>query len=420
MTVLDNNLQRLDSSVLTLTDAHETLIQIYSRYMDMKTLDMNVQAVWMLASAYHDCFETFPINNVFAMKGSGKSRLGKLNAWLLDGAYILSITEAVLFRERSFLFIDEAENINAKEQVALRELLNACYKKGGVVKRARKGKEGNMDIETFDVFRPVMIANIEGVDDVLEDRCIKTTLEKSFNKNITRRIEMFSRDPDCVKLKEFLSMRNRVSDSGMSFMSLFFEIQSTYQNICDYLMYNNSNDMNNNTQITTITTETAEDKTDILIRKLEETEIQGRDLELWLPLFTIAVHISEGTLEDMIGAAKASSQDRQETNMMENRDVVLVSFLVNRVMKFHPTGKYISIKDIVKEFLEENPEDDWFNNKWVGRALGRQNLVQARRRFVTGREIMIDFEKVKQKAIKFGVMEDLSVFMVKKEGSDDN
>jgi len=64
------------------------------------------------------------------MKGSGKTRTLKLITDLSkDGEILLRPTEAVLFRTRSTLGIDEAEGLTRKGMEEIRELLNGCYKK---------------------------------------------------------------------------------------------------------------------------------------------------------------------------------------------------------------------------------------------------------------------------------------------------
>jgi GTPase involved in cell partitioning and DNA repair len=44
----------------------------------------------------------------------------------------------------------------------------------------------------------------------------------------------------------------------------------------------------------------------------------------------------------------------------------------------------------------------WFNSDWVGRALRRNHFVIDMRRS-KGREVMLDFNKILEKAGKFGI-----------------
>ena len=152
----------------------------------------------------HKQFNAYPYLFVNAMKGSGKTRLLKLIAALSsNGEITAALSQAVLFRTSNdtTMCIDEFENIGSREKSDLREILNACYKKGSKVKRMRKKKtiDGEQQvIEEFELYRPLAMANIWGMEEVLGDRCISYLLEKSSNPIITKLIEDFD-DNDCIK-----------------------------------------------------------------------------------------------------------------------------------------------------------------------------------------------------------------------------
>jgi len=76
----------------------------------------------------HSQFMTFPILFINAMRGSGKSRFLNLSSNLANqGIYVHSnLTEAVAFRTKGSLFIDEFESLGSKEKQTLRELLKFC------------------------------------------------------------------------------------------------------------------------------------------------------------------------------------------------------------------------------------------------------------------------------------------------------
>ena len=403
---LAENLEKVDSSILSLNDAYESLLKIYKRYLDLDEKYYPLVAVWVLGVLQQKVFASFPFLYLNAMKGSGKTRFLKLTSFIVNGTYTVNITEAVLFRENTPLFIDEIENIARKEKAGLRELLNVAYKRGGVVKRARKvERSGATIIESFDVYRPVCIANIEGVDDVLEDRTIKIPLEKSFNKEITRRMELFEYDPDIKKLKEVLF--SVVNEGVVSVL----DIEEMVKQIYYYYMYNittlNSN-TTTSTQTTPINTYLESVETLNIVNKIEKTELLGRDLELWMPLFVISSFISEDVLSALITLALEHSSDRQTQNIMENRDIVLINFLCGFSTQFVHLNieedRYIPISLIVKRYLEENADDiKWFNSKWVGRALNRNGLVFKRRRLSRGVEVVLDVDKIEERAKKFGI-----------------
>ncbi len=153
------------------------------------------------------------------MKGSGKTRILNLITNLAkNGKHLISLSEAVLFRtaSNSTFCIDEFERIAGKEKQALRELLNAGYKKGMAVERAKKvtfqgGQFSNekYKIERYELYCPIAMANIWGMEEVLADRCISLVLEKSSNKKITRILENFDENKE-ISGKQFEKILNSI------------------------------------------------------------------------------------------------------------------------------------------------------------------------------------------------------------------
>jgi hypothetical protein len=45
---------------------------------------------------------------------------------------------------------------------------------------------------------------------------------------------------------------------------------------------------------------------------------------------------------------------------------------------------------------ESDDEDAWLNDKWLGRALKRLNLIIDKRRFAQGRQVTLDCDKAKK------------------------
>jgi len=106
------------------------IIKILKKYMDLKPENYLLIGVWILGTHFHQNFRSYPYLFFNAMKGSGKSRLLNLVTILSkDGMVLNSLTEAVLFRTKGTLGIDEFESIGKKGNESLRELLNSAYKK---------------------------------------------------------------------------------------------------------------------------------------------------------------------------------------------------------------------------------------------------------------------------------------------------
>ena len=187
-----------------LKEQYENIKTILKTYIDLKPEYYSIIALWIIGTYLHDEFESFPYLFFNAMRGSGKSRTLRLVCHLAkDGNVMASPTEAVLFRLTGTIGIDEFEGVGSKDRNALRELLNAGYKKGLKILRMKKKKtiDGEEQcVEEFEAYRPIVMSNIWGMEEVLADRCISLVLEKSDNKNITRMIENFSNNDKINKI----------------------------------------------------------------------------------------------------------------------------------------------------------------------------------------------------------------------------
>lgn len=400
-------------------EIYETLCRVYDRYMDMREEYRKVASVWVMAVRYHNCFETFPYLYLNAMKGSGKTRFMKLTSLMVGGDLTTSVTESILFRENTPLFIDEAENVSREDQATKRELLNVAYKKGGVVKRTERNEGGQWEVVGKDSYRALSLANIDGLDDVLEDRCIKIVLEKSFDRDRTRRLEMFALDKDVSKVVDYLSIEE-MGVVGVDTVVLDGEIDGgnvtkTYTDICYHYMNDTKDTTPTHTTHDTNDTETTEEA-QLIIWKVEQTDLLGRDLELWMPLFVIAAHLGEDVLDEMIAAAQKAAAERQQSNMMENPDVILIGFLQD-YLAGKEERQYVPLTEIVRDFLERNEGDEWMTTKWLGRALVRNSLIASKRRLGKGREVILDKKKVLEKAKKFGLVDDLTAFSTQPTGT---
>lgn len=276
-------------------NVYRNIIDILKEYSDLKEEYYNIITLWIIGTYFHHNFPTYPYLFLNAMKGSGKSRLMNLIVTLSkEGSMLNSLTEAVLFRTKGTLGIDEFEGIERKGAEELRELLNSSYKKGVKVKRMRKKKtpEGEEQVpEEFEVYRPIVMANISGMESVLEDRCITLIIEKSDNKAITNLVEIFKYDPKTmsVPLEMGVILKNNQC-SLCSYVSLL-EVYRAWNTYVKYNYTNINNNINNNNNTNYI-------NNNIPFEIIKDTKISGRDLELCLPLFLVASVISIDVLKE--------------------------------------------------------------------------------------------------------------------------
>lgn len=393
----------LDKIKIVVGDAYEKIMEILKTYVDLREEYYPLLSTWIIGTYMHREFNTFPYLFINAMRGSGKTRLLKLISSLAhNGEVISSLREAVLFRDckDKTICIDEFENIMSKENQALRELLNAGYKKGNKVKRMKRVKgvvsgvvSEDYVVEEFEVYTPIAMANIWGMEEVLSDRCITLVLEKSSNEKIMKLLEDFEQNDDIFWCKNVLK-NNLVQLCsyflGNAYLTLWNEyIHTTYTTYTTLTTF---------TTPTTPTTQMTPKKLKDLetFQKINDTGINGRNLELMFPLFLTARMIGEEPFDNMLKIAKTITLERKGEEMTESRDVSLIDFVSKQM-----NGNFIPIKLLTlqfKEFVGEDEGDErWINSKWVGRGLKRLNLILDKTRHKNGIEVRLDISKALEK-----------------------
>lgn len=382
---------------------YEDIIKVLKRYIDLEEDYYPLISLWIIGSYTHRDFQTYPFLFLNAMRGSGKTRLLKLISHLSfmgRGKVQTGLTEAVLFRTTpgSTLIIDEFESVGSKEKANLREYLNACYKKGATVSRNKKikGKEGeDYVIEEFEPYRPIAIANIWGMEEVLEDRCITLILEKSNDPSKTKLMENFDQDPLILRSKEWLvknqcSLRSVVMPQNIYTLWNDY-IHTKYTNTYTTYNYTNYNTTKENPENILITL-----KNDDFFNRLDSKNINGRNLELIFPILTLGGVLGDDVLKNILDIYERILNIKKNEEKTESKDILLYEFISKQ-----SSSDLYRVKDLTKMFRsylnEEEDEDKWLNSRWVGRALKRLKIYTLKRRTSQGIEVLLNVEKAKQK-----------------------
>lgn len=400
---------------MLLADCYSDMLKVIKRYVDMPEDKMKIIAIWTIGTYFHEAFNTYPFLFFNAMRGSGKTRTLKLISALGakgDGSVQNNLTDAVLFRipKGTTTCIDEVEQIGSKEKQTLRELLNSAYKKGMKVKRMKKVKkngEENQVAETFEPYSPIAMANIWGVEEVLADRSIVIILEKSNNPAITKMVEDFDCNDTIYQLKRTLE-----AVSVVSVMSL--REKNYIQKWNDYI----HNKYNGITTLTTLTTynntkqHQEQDRYDKLkeldleefFNKIDNLGIHGRNFELLFPLLLVAQHIHDEVFDDILKIGSQIIQDKKEDEYSDSKDVSLYEFVCSDYCTAYGLT-HIPLKEMTikfREFLGDSDDQDrWLNDKWLGKALKRLNLLLDKKRVSSGRLVMLNYAKAKEKIKMF-------------------
>ena len=365
------------------------ITKILKKYMDLEEENYLLISIWIIGTYFHQSFRSYPYLFFNAMKGSGKSRILNLITRLSKNGIVLnSLTEAVLFRTKGTLGIDEFEGVARKGNENLRELLNSAYKKTGKVYRMKKvsGKDGEtQEVEEFEVYRPIIMANIWGMDDTLGDRCIQLILEKSVNKKIVKLIEDFEHNFQIMEVLESIS-------KGIGSVGSSTHLQSIQQNWNNYV---------SNTSITSVTSITSNtsntsnnnNNNNNMYDKINNTELLGRELELFFPLFLISDLC--GKLDEMLKISIKIVKERKEKDIYESMDVQVYDFVAQ-----YTNHAFVKVSELTSNFRVftgiEEKQDIWVNTRWMGKAIKRLKLDKEKKRS-NGMLVILDIEKAKEK-----------------------
>lgn len=390
---------------IELGKCYEGIIDILRNYLDMPEDYYKLISIWIIGTYFHEKFSSYPFIFFNAMRGSGKTRTLKLISSLGskgDGSVQNNITESVLFRipEGTITCIDECERIGSKEKSTLRELLNAAYKKGTKVKRMKKvriGGEEKFVTEEFEPYIPIAMANIKGLEEVLEDRALTLILEKSNNPLKTKKIEDFQQNPKISDIKRTLTQFSVVYA-----VSLCYKIINKWNDYIDVKYTNNTYNTHTHTTQTTQQTTPQDIMDEELFNKIDDAGVDGRNFELLFPLLVMANELEDKIFEDILRIGKEIIDLKKKDEESESIDVSVIEFVS---MQENLRFQYTPIKNLLISFRvflgETDSEDSWLNVKWFGRALKRLNLIGDKRRMAGGRQVILNVDKAREKIKMF-------------------
>ena len=391
-----------------LIDIYKDIVLILREFLDLREEYYSMVAIWIMGTYLHNDFSTYPYLFINAMRGSGKTRMLKIIKELSwEGDMLASLSDAVMFRTHGTLCIDEFENIGSKDKNSLRELLNTAYKKGGKVKRMRKKKtlDGEEQVvEEFSTFRPIVMANIWGMEEVLGDRCLTLVLEKSNKQKVTKKVENFENNGDFAKIKQFLVEKCS--------LCMYIDPKNIYKE-WNYYIDNIHNIHNNTLTLTTynytnihekwtgdlgeMVTYDIPEKTMILFDKIYKTDIDGRNLEITLPLLIIAEQLN--LLDSFLETIKKIISEKKEEEITESKDVMVFNLISS--MQLNVFYSVTELTNSMRFMTSGENTSEWLNSHWMGKALKRLNLIKTKRRDSKGQHVILDVEKALQKMEMF-------------------
>lgn len=358
------------------------LIEILKLYIEFDDARYYVLvAIWIIGTYFHKRFACFPYLFINAVKRSGKTKLlTVLSLLTYNSVFSANMSTSSLFRltqsAGATTLCDETEDLNDPERKAdFRQLFNAGYKRGSVVYRSEKGSNGTYVPTPYDPYSPKGLANINGLEDVLEDRCISIIMKRGRNRTIINRDVPL----DDVVWEEIRDMLSR------------FYMQECAQVETEY----------NQTQDITDVIHAVSAVSAVNSRVLKNKNIYVcRVWELWKPLLSIAKSIyylfpapktnstnginGTNSIGDIVLTPFEQlldlSVDLILEKELEDTTVTGESLLLMGMLKIVVTDNFYAISVLhaaALEFAEFSPE--WFTSKWIGRALKRLGFKEKHR-----------------------------------------
>jgi len=320
--------------------------------------------LWTFGTYLHRLFAVYAYLFLNGPKGSGKSRVAEIiSLTAFNGELSPNLSPSSLFRTVesccSTLCLDEMEMLGTKKELfhELRSMLLHGYKAGGVVKRTEPGKDGELRQVRFSVYSPKLIGNIEGLDDVLEDRCIPIMMQRLSGSKL--RPELKAIVNRIVRTKKRLETFQKLRDSYyMLAYKHWPRIDTLYREA-----------------------EEAED----------ESKIVARHLELWFAILTLARFFDEDEglsgIEDKMRGLIADSIEtyqQQEADSNEHTFIsTLWSLVKDKTKEEHPWLSYKEIRQAWAnhlkgwpgEEMEKRPQPDipdWMTPRYTGKMFRRK------------------------------------------------
>jgi Protein of unknown function (DUF3631) len=178
------------------TTAGSTLSDLEKHFKKYAALGEGISfvlALWSLATYSFDDFDAFPYLAITSpTKRCGKTRVAELlELASANPLRTVGISPAALFRtiesKKPTLLLDEAEALSARDERAnaLREILNAGYRKGQKVIRC-EGAGKTYKTREFETFCPKVLVLIGNLPDTLADRCIPIPMKRRTNEQLER------------------------------------------------------------------------------------------------------------------------------------------------------------------------------------------------------------------------------------------
>jgi hypothetical protein len=339
----------------------QTVRDVFSKHIEFSDESFyDLITLWTVGTYFFPLFNAYPYIYVGGLKDSGKTRLLTLCGCMsFNGCLSGSISTACLYRMvqdlRCTLLIDEKENLASVQRYdEFEQILKNGYKKGNSVFRSEMTSK-TFRPTSFQTYGPKIVANIGGLGDVLESRCITILMHQGSNKEIIER-----------ELDASEQLWQDVRDMIYPFLLKNWKtVRQSYS------------DLKN------------------------ETSLIARDWELWKPILALARVFDDDTYKKMVVLAEEKTKERKdETMFTPERD--LLEVLLEMVDKddFYRLG---TIKRNIGWNYDKEPT--WLSEKFLANLLKKFGFNKSRKGN-QGYEYFLTVSRVKELAVRFSVSAD--------------
>jgi hypothetical protein len=381
---------------------------------------------WIIGTYFHRQFNTYPYLFINGTKQVGKTKLLTfLYHTCFNAVFTLSQTPANLFRMTQELFptflLDETEKFGKKDENDYRSLLLSRYKKGASIYRQEDTKKDGVVSKTskrFEVYGPTALANISGLDDVLEDRVIGITLIRSKNKAILNsKIDEFSSEWSLLraqlyflylktgKLTETLSNNQPIATDQMT----DYTVKNNTPDDMMMMMINDDND-DMLSSPTIISGESGNIVSSVISSPLNifNANVSGRSRELWYPLITVASYNGKTTVQSLLDLAVVKTNEKSIMSNDLNDEGMVLSGLWTFLKTHSALAYYLkditTEVDIAQEKIEGNIDQrEKFKPRQVMTILKRMGFKRAGKD-AEGVKVLATKEQVLEIAERLGIV----------------
>ena len=276
-------------------DLFDNLLSLEREYFENPyDYDYFYEVCWKVHTYFYPLFTLTPYNDYTGMKNCGKSKRLKLNKFICYNSWSSDdSSNSSLFRTiggtGATMLLDEVEKLGSTktDNSDLQTILRGGFQNGHYVTKSEEVR-GKWTPVAYDLFSPKAFGHINPIDNVLQDRCITTKLARTTNKTIANSEPEEDENPKIYQCREgcyrlFLDHANEVKNLIPEARGLF-------------------------------------------------TEVSGRELNLWLPIVTIALFFEKhgvvGLVDKIMAKLAVNSEEKKTKDAEQNDEVKILSILL--------------------------------------------------------------------------------------------